>query len=161
MIFDRTDKGDTIGRFIRWPGETWGATGGTTITMTPNGQREPVSRLCVYERTCRAEGKVFRLGGIGAVYTDNASRRKGHASALIAYAETYLAKERGCAVLALFSLASGADFYRGRGWNEVMGKVTFLQHGPRPAHTLRLPILLMVKPTRFAGGHLHIEGYPW
>ncbi|MBI4024490.1 MAG: GNAT family N-acetyltransferase [Verrucomicrobia bacterium] len=75
-----------------------------------------VSCACIFHREVWVGSKKKRFGGIGAVATRPAARKKGFATLVMKQCEETL-REQGCGVAILF--CSIVEFYRRLGWTPV------------------------------------------
>lgn len=98
------------------------------LVLVDDDSAEIAAALKLYRFGARLDGRLIRVGGIGAVFTPPQSRRKGYAADLIGRTHTIM-KSRGDALSLLYS-EIGARYYAGLGYRQL------------PAHSVKLEVPL-------------------
>lgn len=125
---------------------------------TENGK--PVSHAGIHFHTFAIDDRTIELGGLNAVITIPAARRKGYGNRVVEAAENHMRDKTFVAFGMLFCNTGLIDFYRPRGWQLIEDPVTIDQPGGpclAPEHVMIYPL----RDTAWPTGPFNLNSYPW
>ncbi|MBN1313666.1 MAG: GNAT family N-acetyltransferase [Anaerolineae bacterium] len=147
------DWGDTYG-VTEWAGGDWQVTVWEGETWT--------SMLLLVKRAIMVDGQPLLVGGIGSVMTVPEWRGRGHASAAMRAASTFIRDQLKAPFGLLICGSHRVHLYQSVGWQVVPGPLSFSQ--PSGKRTFPDDTIIMVYPCtdqRWPGGPIDLCGPPW
>jgi GNAT superfamily N-acetyltransferase len=152
-------SGSTAGRL------TWAGIDDTLCAVTVRHEGRLVSSLFVNARTILVNERAVYAGGIRAVMTDPAYRRRGFARAALERAHQYMWQDLQVQLGLLLSSAMAVPLYASLGWQIFDGTVLCQQPGGtlnytecNPGHP---PMLLLPGHAPPFSGVIDMCGLPW
>lgn len=135
---------DADWQLVSWIGDEW------------------VSVVELNTRTILVGGVPFRAGGVGGVYTPEAYRGKGYASASMQRAQDYLCREQSVDFALLLCGKHRISFYEGLGWLVVDNHA--LYHQTIGVFALPADLYRMIYSCgdhAWPQGEIDFQGPPW
>ena len=145
-------QNDEFGRAFRWADNDW--------SLLMEAQGELVSHVGLVERTITADGLPVRVGGVSAVATASAWRRRGLARQLVERAAGFMRAELRLDFGLLICGDDMIPFYDRLGWRVTPGPLWVDQ----PQGKVRMPTTIMTLPLAgrpWPGGTIDLCGLPW
>ncbi len=105
------------------------------------GSDGPVSHAAALKHHARANGRHVLIGGIAAVVTIPAARRRGHAANLVRHATNFLREGWNADFALLFCIDRMRGYYERLGWRKVECEVLIDQPAgkvPSPFHVMTM-----------------------
>lgn len=125
-----------------------------------HAEGELVSCVGVVIRDATHQDRPVRIGGICAVMTHPAARRKGHADAGMRRAIEFF-REEGVDLGLLVCRPHLLDYYGRRGWSQFDGELLVRQRGERSLFTHNRVMTLPVGKDAPTTGSIDLCGPPW
>ncbi len=144
-----------------WPGRAieWAAHQSTVVGWDAEGAA--ICYVGVVLRDARWTDRAVRVGGIGGVKTDPASRGRGFATTAIQRALDFFS-EQGDVDFGLLVCEPGlVPFYERQGWRRFPGELLVAQHGATVPYTFNLPMTTPVRLEERLAGTIDLLGPPW
>lgn len=139
---------------VTWAAATW------SIRVRDDDGRL-VAQVGMLTREADVDGAQTLVGGIGGVKTHPEARARGHASAAMRTAATFLTDECGVAFLLLVCLPPTVAYYERLGWRRFRGTLLVEQPGGTIPLTANLPMTLPGRNNAPLDGTINLCGYPW
>ena len=124
-------------------------------------ENELVTHVGLLEREILQDGRLRRIGGLGAVATHPAKQGQGLASLALREAAKWFDTDLGVPYALLFCRLTLIPFYERLLWKEFMGQVFVEQPQGRINFTANVAMVLDVREPAPLGGILDLNGLPW
>ena len=119
-----------------------------------------VSYLGIVERTCTADGRPVKLGGVADLVTRPEWRRRGLAGAALQRAMAFMRDNLDVEFGLLLCKRALVPYYRRFGWELVEGPLTFDQPGGKATYR-EAAMVLRCAGKDWPGGTIDLCGLPW
>lgn len=153
-VYPPDEFSDWPGRQLEWSAAEWG------VRVT-NGAGTLVSYTGVLVREAEHNGQSVRIGGIGAVKTHPAARRRGYAAMGLDTALEFLHNQRDVGFALLVCEPLLLPYYTRHGWREFGGCLLIRQHGETQEFTFNRVMVFDVQTTAPGSGTIDLLGPPW
>lgn len=124
-------------------------------------QDELVTHVGLLVREIIQDGKLQRIGGLGAVATHPARQGKGFASQAMRAAAQWFDRDRAVPYALLFCRPNLIPFYERLLWKPFMGQVFVEQPEGKIQFTVNETMVLDVREQAPLSGVLDLNGLPW